>query len=80
MAGSEMLATYPLVPLWQSHGAGIAMFSVSGMIDIGINMDRNLIDDPTLLGIYLEESFHELRNAKPPEKKKAKKRPPMGTT
>jgi diacylglycerol O-acyltransferase len=80
MAGSEMLATYPLVPLWQSHGAGIAMFSVSGMIDIGINMDRDLIDDPTLLGIYLEESFHELRNAKPPEKKKAKKRPPMGTT
>jgi WS/DGAT/MGAT family acyltransferase len=78
MAGSEMLATYPLVPLWQSHGAGIAMFSVCGMIDIGINMDRDLIGDSTLLGTYIEESFLELKNAKPAEKKKARKRPPMG--
>lgn len=79
MAGSEMLATYPLVPLWQSHGAGIAMFSVSGMVDIGINMDRDLIGDSTLLGVSIEESFLELKNAKPAEKKKARKRPPMGT-
>jgi diacylglycerol O-acyltransferase len=79
MAGSEMLATYPLVPLWQSHGAGIAMFSVSGMIDIGINMDRDLIEDPTCLGRFMQDAFVELKNAKPPEKKKAKKRPPMGT-
>ena len=54
------------------------MFSVSGMIDIGINMDRDLIEDSTLLGTYIEESFLELKNAKPVEKKKAKKRPPMG--
>lgn len=79
MAGSEMLATYPLVPLWQSHGAGIAMFSVSGMVDIGINMDRDLIEDPTCLGRCLEEAFVELLNTKPAEKKKSKKRPPMGT-
>jgi diacylglycerol O-acyltransferase len=79
MAGSEMLATYPLVPLWQSHGAGIAMFSVSGMVDIGINMDRDLIEDPTCLGRCLEEAFVELLNTKPAEKKKSKKQPPMGT-
>jgi hypothetical protein len=54
------------------------MFSVSGMIDIGINMDRDLIGDSTLLGTYIEESFLELKNAKPAEKKKARKRPPMG--
>lgn len=80
MAGSEMLATYPLVPLWQSHGAGIAMFSVSGMIDIGINMDRDLIPDTSRLGEYLRDSFEQLKDAKPAEKTKAKKRPPMGTT
>jgi len=74
MAGSEMLATYPLVPLWQSHGAGIAMFSVSGMIDIGINMDRDLIEDTTRLSACLEASFEELKAAK---RKKTKKRPPM---
>jgi WS/DGAT/MGAT family acyltransferase len=79
LAGSEMLATYPLVPLWQSHGAGIAMFSVMGMIDVGINMDRDLIDDATCLGRCMEESLVELLNTKPAEKKKTKKRPPMGT-
>jgi WS/DGAT/MGAT family acyltransferase len=79
MAGSEMLATYPLVPLWQSHGAGIAMFSVSGMIDIGINMDRDLIEDPSLLAEYMRHSFEELKDVKKPEPKTAKRRPPMGT-
>lgn len=79
LAGSEMLATYPLVPLWQSHGAGIAMFSVRGMIDIGINMDRDLIEDTSLLARYMWRSFEELKDARPLEKKKARKRPPMGT-
>lgn len=79
LAGSEMLATYPLVPLWQSHGAGIAMFSVRGMIDIGINMDRDLIEDTSLLAEYMWRSFEELKDARPLEKKKARKRPPMGT-
>jgi len=84
MAGSEMRATYPLVPLWQSHGAGIAMFSVSGMIDIGINMDSDLIEDRTCLGRCMQLAFEELKDSKPPaakaaRKKKTKKRPPMGT-
>ncbi|GMR01981.1 MAG: wax ester/triacylglycerol synthase family O-acyltransferase [Acidimicrobiia bacterium] len=79
MAGSQMLATYPLVPLWQSHGAGIAMFSMNGMIDIGINMDRDLIQDPSGLRRYIQAAFDELMDVKPAEKKKAKKRPPMGT-
>ncbi len=79
MAGSEMRATYPLVPLWQSHGAGIAMFSVSGMIDIGINMDSGLIEDRTCLSRCMALAFEELMDSKPTEKKKLKKRPPMGT-
>jgi WS/DGAT/MGAT family acyltransferase len=79
LAGSEMLATYPLVPLWQSHGAGIAMFSVRGMVDIGINMDRDLIGDPTRLGKCLEEAFVELLDTKAVENKKTKKRPPIGS-
>jgi WS/DGAT/MGAT family acyltransferase len=84
MAGSEMVATYPLVPLWQSHGAGIAMFSVSGMIDIGINMDSDLIEDKTCLARCLQSAFEELKTTKPPDakadrKKKTKARPPLGT-
>lgn len=79
MAGSKMAATYPLVPLWQSHGAGIAMFSVNRMIDIGINMDRDLISDPTRLSVYITDAYEELKKAGKAKPKKTKKRPPMGT-
>jgi diacylglycerol O-acyltransferase len=85
LAGSPMLATYPLVPLWQSHGAGIAMFSVNGSVDIGINMDRTLIPDPERLGVVIREAYDELlatpaAPADPPKRSRpAKKAPPMGT-
>lgn len=85
MVGSQMLATYPLVPLWQSHGAGIAMFSLNGSIDIGINMARDVIEDQHALARHLQASFDELRDTEPlsggkkPKKRATKKAPPMGT-
>ena len=95
LAGSPMLATYPLVPLWQSHGAGIAMFSLNGAIDVGINMDRNLIEDPSAMRHALHYSFKEMKDAEPlppevvaesedttdaaDEPAPVKKAPPMGT-
>ncbi|GMQ93491.1 MAG: wax ester/triacylglycerol synthase family O-acyltransferase [Acidimicrobiia bacterium] len=81
MAGSQMLATYPLVPLWQSHGAGIAMFSLNGSVDIGINIARDVIEDPPALARHIRASFKELSDAEPaePKKKAAKKAAPMGT-
>lgn len=83
LAGSRMLATYPLVPLWRSHGAGIAMFSLSGWVHIGLNMDRTIIQRPELLGEALRDAFEELKDtpaATPAApKRKAKKAPPMGT-
>jgi WS/DGAT/MGAT family acyltransferase len=90
MGGSRMLATYPLVPLWQSHGAGIAMFSISGSIDIGINMAQSIFKDPHALARHLQDAYKELSDAEPLEdeskptkkpsgSKKRKKAPPMGT-
>ena len=95
LAGSPMLATYPLVPLWQSHGVGIAMFSLNGAIDVGINMDRNLIEDPSAMRLSLQYAFKEMKDAEPlppevvtepeggadasQEPTKVKKAPPMGT-
>jgi diacylglycerol O-acyltransferase len=84
LAGSPMIATYPLVPLWQSHGVGIAMFSLLGRVFIGLNTDRDLIADPAQIAKALTNAFDELAQAKPPAAKttsarKAKKAPPMGT-
>lgn len=80
LAGSPMVATYPLVPLWQSHGAGIAIFSLNGMVNIGINMSRDLIEDHALLARCLKGALEELMDTEPARPKKAKKRPPMGST
>ena len=77
-----MTASYPLVPLWQSHGAGVAIFSLNGMVDIGINMDRTLIARPEVLTQAIRDAFEELKAtpARAPEPpKKVKKAPPMGT-
>ena len=82
MAGSEMQATYPLVPLWQSHGLGIAMFSLNGAVDIGLNTDRDLVEDPALVAEALLGAFEELVVTPAPRRRDdepAKERPPMGT-
>ena len=73
MGGSRMLATYPLVPLWQSHGAGIAMFSISGSIDMGINMAPSVIEDTGALAQHLQRSFKELSDSEPVAEKPKKK-------
>jgi diacylglycerol O-acyltransferase len=81
MAGSQMRATYPLVPLWQSHGLGIAMFSLNGTIDIGLNCDRDLIEDPMLVAKALIAAYDELAETpaqRRTEGQQTKKRPPMG--
>ena len=91
MAGSQMLATYPLVPLWQSHGVGVAMFSLNGNVDVGINMDRTIISDPTVFGQCMTWAFKEMKDADRavlptdadesgvPAPTQPKKAPPMGT-
>lgn len=78
LAGSQMLATYPLVPLWQTHGVGVAMFSLNGRVNCGINMDRAVIDDPGAFGRACLEAFEELK-ATPAAKAKPRKAPPLGT-
>ena len=78
MGGSRMLSTYPLVPLWQSHGVGVAMFSIMGSIDIGINMAEAVISDPHAFARHLQRAFKELSDVEPladePKKKRPKKK------
>lgn len=42
---ARMLATYPLVPLWQYHGLSIALFSYSGTMNWGVVADYDLVPD-----------------------------------
>ncbi len=57
---ARMLATYPLVPLWQYHGLSIALFSYSGMMNWGVVADYDLVPDMTEFLECIKESEQEL--------------------
>jgi WS/DGAT/MGAT family acyltransferase len=84
---SRMLASYPLVPLWESHGIGIALFSYAGSIGWGFNGDWDLMPDLEGFVAAVDAAFAELlatarAGGAPPAKaapKAPKKRPPLGT-
>ncbi len=48
---ARMLATYPLVPLWQYHGLSIALFSYAGTMNWGVVADYDLVAD---IGDFLD--------------------------
>ena len=86
LLGAKLLATYPLVPLWESHGVGLAMFSYNGQVFWGFNADYDLLEDLPNFVAAMADAFTEMQKAaenppEPPtaEKGAAKRRPPMGT-
>jgi WS/DGAT/MGAT family acyltransferase len=85
MLGSRMLESYALVPLWQGHGVGIALFSYSGTVHWGFNADYDIVPDLEEFADAMRVAFEELHDAamadKPTTKKKRgpQKRPPLGT-
>jgi WS/DGAT/MGAT family acyltransferase len=89
---AKLLAQYPLVPLWHSHGLGIALFSYDGSMNWGFNADYDLMVDLDDLIAAMRDEFHallELAGARPqgaatsaaaPSRRAAPRpRPPIGT-
>jgi hypothetical protein len=60
MLDARMEVSYPLVPLWESHGVGIAMFSYDGTVAWGLNGDFALMPDIDVFGESVRLSFAEL--------------------
>jgi diacylglycerol O-acyltransferase len=63
MLDARLLHAYPLVPLFENQGLGIALFSYDGQLCWGLNADRDLIPDLHTLADDIGESFAELRAA-----------------
>ena len=57
---SQMLANYPMVPLWAQHGLGVALFSYNGMLLWGIQADYDTLPDSDSFLKRIQESFAEL--------------------
>jgi diacylglycerol O-acyltransferase / wax synthase len=58
---ARVLQAYPLVPLFENQGLGIALFSYDGQLCWGLNADRDLVSDLPALADDIAESFAELQ-------------------
>ena len=63
LLGSRMLAGYPLVPLFENQGLGVAIFSYVGTLHVGVNADLDQVPALHEFTRALEESFAELHVA-----------------
>ncbi len=61
LLGSRMLEIYPVVPLLDGLGLGIALFSYDGKLCWGVNADWDLVPDLDRFVTCVEEAFDELR-------------------
>jgi len=61
LLGSRMIETYPVVPLLDGLGLGIALFSYDGKLCWGFNADYDLVPDLDSLVVFVREAFEELR-------------------
>jgi WS/DGAT/MGAT family acyltransferase len=57
---SQMLANYPMVPLWAQHGLGLALFSYDGRLLWGIQADYDTVPDTEALVATIHHAYHEL--------------------
>jgi hypothetical protein len=81
-----MLESYALVPLWQGHGVGLALFSYAGTVFWGINADYDVLPNVDEFATAIGAAFDDLHKAavsgRRPESKarrKPTKRPPLGS-
>jgi hypothetical protein len=61
LAGRRVEALYPIVPISDGLGLGMAVLSYAGTIHVGLNGDADRVPDLGKLRSGLEESFARLR-------------------
>ncbi len=60
LLGARLLAGYPMVPLFENQGLGIALFSYEDSLSWGLNADWDLVPDLHHFANDVETSFEEL--------------------
>jgi diacylglycerol O-acyltransferase / wax synthase len=58
---SQMIANYPMVPLWAQHGIGVALFSYNGRLLWGVQADYDTLPDSDDFVAAIDTSFQELQ-------------------
>lgn len=66
LRGSEMISSYPVVPLTKNQAVSIGLTSYNGGVYFGLNADRDSMPDIEVLAQCIADAADELRNyAKP---------------
>jgi hypothetical protein len=60
LLGARMVAGFPLVPLFEKQGVGIAIFSYNDSLCFGFNADWDLVPDLEELSEAVSDAFAEL--------------------
>jgi WS/DGAT/MGAT family acyltransferase len=60
MLGAKLLESFPQVPLLQTTGVGVALFSYDGKIFWGFNGDYGTMPDLECFRQFVEDAFHDL--------------------
>ncbi len=61
LAGSRMAACYPLVPLFENQGVGVALFSYRNELHWGFNADWDVVPDLHDFVLAVEQEFQTIR-------------------
>lgn len=61
LCGQRVDAIYPIVPIADGLGLGLAVFSYDGTLYVGLNADPSRVPDLEKLGRAIESAFSELR-------------------
>jgi len=62
LCSRKVEAVYPIVPIADGLGLGLAVFSYDGTLYVGLNADPALVPDLEKLGRAIESAFEELRS------------------
>jgi diacylglycerol O-acyltransferase len=63
LAGTRLVAYYPLLPLGANAPLSVAVISMSGVMGVGLTGDWKAFPDLKLLAVDIDESFVELKKA-----------------
>ena len=70
---ARLLQGYPLVPLFENQGLGVALFSYDGQVCWGFNADWDLVPDLAAFVADVEASFAELQALASPRAARARR-------
>lgn len=66
LSGSEMISSYPVVPLTKNQAVSIGLTSYNGGVYFGLNSDRDAMPDIEVLAQCITDAADELRSVSKP--------------